>query len=255
MSKVWDLDLKSTDKFVLIALADHANDDGECYPSLANIQKKVGLSKQGLLNIINRLIELKVLSKETRDRDNGSHTSNLYKITVENMEGVVNDVDKGGQRGGQGVVNEVDKGSQRGGLVYEPSINRQLETSVESSPKPPVEKNGSNQYSEIVTYLNEKTGSSYRSNTPKTKQLIDARMKEGFTVDDFKTVIDKKTALWLKDTKMVAYLRPETLFGPKFEGYLNEHVSTARAMASAGAISETTAHNIEVAQSWSPKNA
>lgn len=255
MSKVWDLDLKSTDKFVLIALADHANDDGECYPSLANIQKKVGLSKQGLLNIINRLIELKVLSKETRDRDNGSHTSNLYKITVENMEGVVNDVDKGGQRGGQGVVNDVDKGSQRGGLVYEPSINRQLETSVESSPKPPVEKTGPNRYAEIVTYLNEKTGSNYRPNTPKTKQLIDARMKEGFTVDDFKTVIDKKSAMWKNDPKMSAYLRPETLFGPKFEGYLNEHVSTAQMLAASGTISDVTAHNIEVIQRWSPNNA
>ena len=75
---------------------------------------------------------------------------------------------------------------------------------------------------EIIDYLNMATGSSYRASTPKTKQLIKARMKEGFTVDDFKTVIDKKVKAWGKDPKMQGFLRPMTLFGTKFESYLNE---------------------------------
>lgn len=73
----------------------------------------------------------------------------------------------------------------------------------------------------IVDYLNSKAGTNYRSTTPKTQKLINARMSEGFKVDDFKAVIDKKCADWLK-TDMEKYLRPETLFGTKFEGYLNE---------------------------------
>lgn len=76
----------------------------------------------------------------------------------------------------------------------------------------------------IIDYLNEKTDSHYKATTPKTKQLVQARLKEGFTVDDFKTVIDKKTATWLNDNKMNKYLRPLTLFGTKFEDYLNEKV-------------------------------
>lgn len=76
----------------------------------------------------------------------------------------------------------------------------------------------------IVGYLNEKTKSAYRTTTRETKRLIKARLNEGFTVDDFKTVIDKKTAVWFNDTKMKNYLRPTTLFGPKFEEYLNEKV-------------------------------
>ena len=76
----------------------------------------------------------------------------------------------------------------------------------------------------IVGYLNEKTDSHYKATTPKTKQLVQARLKEGFSVDDFKTVIDKKTATWLNDSKMNKYLRPLTLFGTKFEDYLNEKV-------------------------------
>lgn len=75
---------------------------------------------------------------------------------------------------------------------------------------------------EIVNYLNEKTGKHFRSDTDTTKKLIKKRAKEGFKVDDFKRVIDTKTKQWGKDKKMKIYLRPETLFGNKFEGYLNE---------------------------------
>ena len=74
---------------------------------------------------------------------------------------------------------------------------------------------------DIVSHLNSVTGSSYRSTTSKTRKLIAARLAEGFTVDDFKTVITKKAEEWT-GTDMAQYLRPETLFGTKFEGYLNQ---------------------------------
>ena len=75
---------------------------------------------------------------------------------------------------------------------------------------------------EIISCLNEKTKKHYKANTPKTVRLIRARLKEGFTVEDFKAVIEKKCDDWLGNEKMERYLRPETLFGTKFEGYLNE---------------------------------
>lgn len=74
---------------------------------------------------------------------------------------------------------------------------------------------------DIVTFLNSVTGSSYRSTTDKTRKLIAARLTEGFTIDDFKAVITKKAKEW-QGTDMAQYLRPETLFGTKFEGYLNQ---------------------------------
>ena len=74
---------------------------------------------------------------------------------------------------------------------------------------------------DIVTFLNSVTGSSYRSTTDKTRKLIAARLAEGFTIDDFKAVITKKAKEW-QGTDMAQYLRPETLFGTKFEGYLNQ---------------------------------
>lgn len=75
-------------------------------------------------------------------------------------------------------------------------------------------------YSSIVAYLNEKAGTKYRVSSAKTKTLIHARLADGFTLEDFKAVIDKKCADWM-NTDYQQYLRPETLFGTKFEGYLN----------------------------------
>ncbi|MBI0580693.1 conserved phage C-terminal domain-containing protein [Neobacillus cucumis] len=75
---------------------------------------------------------------------------------------------------------------------------------------------------EIITYLNEKTNAAYKTSSQKTKVIIQTRMREGFTLEDFKKVIDLKTAQWLHDSRMSKYLRPETLFGPKFESYLNQ---------------------------------
>lgn len=76
-------------------------------------------------------------------------------------------------------------------------------------------------YEEIIDYLNLKIDAHYKSTTQKTKDSIKARFNEGFTLEDFKTVIDKMTMEWKDSNKMKVYLRPETLFGTKFESYLN----------------------------------
>ena len=76
-------------------------------------------------------------------------------------------------------------------------------------------------YTEIIEELNSICKTSYKSNTPKTKDLINARMNEGFSIDDFKAVIRKKYNDW-NNTEYSKFLRPATLFSNKFEGYLNE---------------------------------
>ena len=92
----------------------------------------------------------------------------------------------------------------------------------------------------IIRYLNEKTGRNYKAKTDKTRKCIHARLGEGFTVDDFKAVIDIKTKQWLKDEKMNEYLRPETLFGTKFEGYLNQIPKTVEQRKTEKPLSELT---------------
>ena len=81
-------------------------------------------------------------------------------------------------------------------------------------------------YKEIVDYLNEKTGKNFKHKTPKTRKFIEARWKQDFRLDDFKKVIDIKTDEWLY-TDSDKYLRPETLFGTKFESYLNQKTQSS----------------------------
>ncbi len=79
-------------------------------------------------------------------------------------------------------------------------------------------------YKEIITYLNEKCEKNYKENTAKTQNFIKARFNEGFSLEDFKKVIDVKSSQWKSNPDMNRFLRPETLFGTKFESYLNEKI-------------------------------
>jgi len=78
-----------------------------------------------------------------------------------------------------------------------------------------------NIYSAVIDRLNEKAGTNYRASSAATQRHINGRLKEGFTLEDFFAVIDKKCAEWKNNAEMQKYLRPETLFGTKFESYLN----------------------------------
>lgn len=93
-----------------------------------------------------------------------------------------------------------------------------------------------NIYSSVINYLNDKANTRYRSSNKKTKTLIKARLNEGFTEEDFIKVIDKKVKEWA-NTEMQKYLRPETLFGTKFEGYLNQKESVGSGQYSNGKFS------------------
>lgn len=84
--------------------------------------------------------------------------------------------------------------------------------------------NKSDIYSQVIDYLNEKAGTHYRSKNKETQKNIKGRIDDGYTIDDFKLVIDKMCNLWLGTTQEI-YLRPSTLFRPtNFENYLNMNV-------------------------------
>ena len=119
----------------------------------------------------------------------------------------------------------------RGGIVFE-SVTTKTETKVKQTwDKPetkvkqekPKNQAGDNDevIAKIIGYLNQKTGKRYRSSNKKTKTFIEARLKDGYTFDDFCKVIDNKYERW-KGTEQEIYLRPETLFGNRFDSYLNE---------------------------------
>ena len=101
----------------------------------------------------------------------------------------------------------------------------QLNTKELNTNKSNTKELNTNLYIEVLAHLNERAGTSYKHTSKATQGHINARLAEGFTVEDFKTVIDKKCNEWLGDSKMEKYLRPETLFGNKFESYLNAPIT------------------------------
>lgn len=100
---------------------------------------------------------------------------------------------------------------------------------VKKAPRQPrVEpKTNENLIEQIIDYLNECTGKSYKSNSKIAISNINARLKDGYTLDDFKKVIQVKSTKWI-GSKMEDYLTPNTLFGTKFESYLNENLNTPK---------------------------
>ena len=75
---------------------------------------------------------------------------------------------------------------------------------------------------DVIEDLNSVLNTKFRYSSNKTKELIMSRLKEGFSLEDFKTVHRKKFKEWQSDEKMVKFLRPETLYSNKFEGYLQQ---------------------------------
>ena len=117
-----------------------------------------------------------------------------------------------------------DKSSERTSYVAVSDIDKEEDKEKDNNIYVP--------YKEIITYLNEKTGKKLRWDVKSNQKEIKARFNEGYTLDDFKTVIDKKYHEWgRKPTKeelqrgvndMRIYLRPKTLFGSNFDVYLNQ---------------------------------
>jgi uncharacterized phage protein (TIGR02220 family) len=79
-------------------------------------------------------------------------------------------------------------------------------------------------YKEIIDYLNSKTGKRFSHKSNANQKLIKARINEGYTKDDFFTVINTKTTEWINVEDMKQYLQPTTLFGNKFDKYLNQEI-------------------------------
>ena len=96
-------------------------------------------------------------------------------------------------------------------LVIDPA----LETETEN-------KDVLNTTKEAVAYLNRRLNTGFKHTTKSTLYAIKARINEGYGLDDFITVVDKKASDWERDPDMAKFLRPETLFGNKFEGYVNQ---------------------------------
>lgn len=98
--------------------------------------------------------------------------------------------------------------------------NKYKDEDKEKEKKEDITNENKNIIIDIIEYLNQKSDSSYRTNNNKTISLLNNLLKN-YTIEDIKLVIDKKVKDW-QNTDMQKFIRPETLFGNKFEGYFNQ---------------------------------
>lgn len=161
-------------------------------------------SKDALRRRLKKLVESKILDSRCI-KEKGAGTFSFYAVGF-NYKNLIKKTYPSDLK----VVGGATKKSDGCDLKVVPKDTSIKDTSIKN-----------NIYSPVINYLNKKTNSNYRSTTKKTQKLIKARMNEGFKEKDFYTVIDKKVKEW-QGTDWERYLRPETLFGDKFEGYLNQ---------------------------------
>ncbi len=84
----WEQELPPTQKLVLISLADHANQDGECWPSINRLAKFTGLGRTAIKTNLKKLEDAGFITAEQRLREDGGHTSHLYHLNNPLCRGV-----------------------------------------------------------------------------------------------------------------------------------------------------------------------
>lgn len=200
--------LKANEKIVYIYLCRCGNNGKSIFPSYSAIAKKCGISRSAAIEIIEILKNNNIIFKKKRERG----TSNIYVLNglqqlQETNDKLVCQANPNSTPGIPEVVRQANPNSTPGELNKELTIKNNFKKEL---------------YINIVNYLNEKTNKNYKATTKKTQSLIQARLSEGFTEEEFRKVIDNKVVEWT-NTQWEKYLRPETLFGTKFEGYLNQN--------------------------------
>ena len=198
--EIWlNEDLSIMEKLFLIEIDSLDNEEG-CYASNEHFSNFFGLSKNRCTEIIKSLEKKGLISIELqREAGKKNISKRIIRVLGKSNRGYSENRTKG--------VRKTDEGYSENREENNTLSNNTIDNNI---------------YCQIIDYLNEKANKNYRSNISKNQRLIKARIKENFTVEDFKKVIDIKVREWGKDEKMSKYLRPETLFGTKFESYLNE---------------------------------
>ena len=195
---------------LLLAITEYMFQDKE--PTLNEKQMKIFKNLRRPLDISKK--------NSKRSKGNGAPVGNqnAKKTNQETNQNQTENKPKENQK------TNTSKMSMSMSIVNDNVINKKVNRGMGEEEKEEVEilDNNSIAYHEIISYLNQVVGTSYRPTSKETQKHIKARLNDGFTIDDFKQVIDNMAFKWLKDEKMNRYLRPETLFGTKFESYLNE---------------------------------
>ena len=210
-----DASLSIEAKAIYAYLASFADEEGKAYPGIELICHELNISENRFHKHKKQLIDHGYISVY-RERKESGWGNNIYclsgySVTRQNV-GIRNE---GIQNVGIQNVGIGNEGTIITSLINTNLINTNLNKKelVEQKPIP---------YREIIDYLNQKAGKSFKHSAAGNKKVIKARWNEGYKLDQFKRVVDNKCQDWINDEKMSQYLQPSTLFGNKFDQYLNQ---------------------------------
>ena len=218
--EIWlSTDLKVMEKLILVEIDSLDNEDG-CFASNEHFSKFFSLSKNRCSEIIKSLEKKGYIKIDYIYQEGSKAISRRVIRCVRNIDGGIRNIDNPIRKTEEGYSeNREDNNTSFNNTFSNTSNKKDIVEQSSTTPLP---------YEEIVQYLNQKTNKNFKHTSKVTQRHIRARLAEGFTVSDFKQVIDNKCNDWLRDQKMKEYLRPETLFGTKFESYLNSKTTTTK---------------------------
>ena len=196
-------DITAMEKLIYMLLARYADKEGKCFPSQEKLCKVTGI--KDYRTIVKYLKQLEEKGLIEIKKNNG-------KVNVYYLKNVTTPPTK--NVGTKNATANFAEEPPTKNVGTPPTNFAGITIHNEKDTK------NNTQYikeiDEVVNHLNEKAGTKYKSTSKNTTRHIQARINEGYTLEDFKTVIDKKCSEWL-NTDMEKYLCPETLFGSKFE--------------------------------------
>ena len=208
-----DEHLSTTAKCIYCYLASFAGNTGRSFPSTSLMAKELNISNDTLFKYLKELKTKNVITVEKEKSLDSKFTKNIYYL--HNKVGEEIPYPKSSDTTSSDTRNQ-DTNSNNLNSNNLNSNNKDIYSSAKAKQQIP--------YKEIIEYLNKATNKNYKHTASGNKKLIKARWNENYTLEDFKKVIDIKVSQWEGNIEMQQYLRPRTLFGVKFDDYLNEEM-------------------------------
>ena len=207
-----DATLSVEAKAIYAYLASFADNEGKAYPGIELMCHELNMGENRFHKYKKQLIDKGYITISRERKENG-WSNNIYYLqgysVTRQFEGIrIEGIQIEGIRNEGTIITSLNKTSLNNTNINKKDI-------VEQKPDPIP-------YREIIEYLNQKAGKNFKYTAAGNKKVIKARWNEGYTLDQFKQVIDNKVQDWMHDEKMNQYLQPSTLFGQKFDQYLNQ---------------------------------
>lgn len=212
----WEQPTQGSKKLLLLALADQANDDHECFPSIATLTTRVGVSRARVFAMLKELEAEGLIAREERTRPNGSRTSNLYRLAVMTPVQPAGPPPSSPQDGGPSSVQDGQNPQK------EPVVEEEQHLSADADPF-------ADRIKQVWAYWQSKRPSRRSLSDGASKQIRRA-LKAGYTVEDLAAMIDALLASdWHRERKLqyLSTILATKPGGPTFEDQLDQWLERA----------------------------